>query len=81
MLDIGQSYWKWKACHLALVARVLGAEKGTGGSNGVDFLLRRMTMPFANLREAQRHAYYGSDEVATSAACPVARKDHSAEPV
>jgi tryptophan 2,3-dioxygenase len=80
LLDIGQSYWKWKACHLALVARVLGGESGTGGSSGVEYLLRRMSMPFGNLREAQRLAYYASDEVATPVGCPVAGKDLSAEP-
>jgi tryptophan 2,3-dioxygenase len=72
ILDIGQSYWKWKACHVALVARVLGAETGTGGTSGVDFLLRRMSMPFPTLREAQRRAYYTSDEAGPPAMCPVA---------
>lgn len=64
LLDIGQDYWKWKASHLALVARVLGGEPGTGGTTGVDHLLRRVTMPFPELREAQRRAHFTRDEVA-----------------
>lgn len=54
LLDVGQAHWRWKASHAALVARFLGSQPGTGGSSGADHLVRKLTMPFPELREAQR---------------------------
>lgn len=51
LLDVANGYWRWKVTHLALVSRMLGTRKGTGGSTGVDYLARRIVLPFPQLRE------------------------------
>ncbi|MEV6315543.1 tryptophan 2,3-dioxygenase family protein [Streptomyces sp. NPDC051776] len=58
LLDVGDGLWRWKVAHLALMSRMVGGERGTGGSNGVDHLMRRITLPFSELRahRGQLHA-------------------------
>lgn len=56
LLDIGQSYWRWKIAHLAVVYRMLGDSGGTAGTSGADYLARRVAMPFPEMRHAQQSA-------------------------
>ncbi|WP_274536117.1 tryptophan 2,3-dioxygenase family protein [Streptomyces sp. CB03234] len=50
LLDIGNGYWRWKVAHLGLTSKMLGGRPGTGATDGVDHLLRRITQPFSELR-------------------------------
>jgi tryptophan 2,3-dioxygenase len=50
LLDIGNGYWRWKVAHLGLVSKMVGGQHGTGRTSGADFLLRRITLPFPELR-------------------------------
>lgn len=67
LLDVANGYWRWKMTHLALVSKMLGTRKGTGGSTGVDHLARRVTMPFAGLRRlrGQVHEKLASETIGT----------------
>ncbi|MGW4891924.1 tryptophan 2,3-dioxygenase family protein [Kitasatospora sp. NPDC004240] len=58
LIDVGDGLWRWKVAHLGLMSRMVGQEQGTGGSSGIDFLLRRITLPFPELRRhrGQSHA-------------------------
>jgi tryptophan 2,3-dioxygenase len=60
LLDIGQAYWLWKVGHLALVSRMIGEQPGTGGTTGTDYLTRRVTMPFPELRAARQLALFAT---------------------
>lgn len=51
LLDIGSRYWSWKVGHVALVSKMLGDRQGTAGTTGADYLLSRIAMPFAELRQ------------------------------
>jgi tryptophan 2,3-dioxygenase len=63
LLDVANGYWRWKMTHLALVSKMVGNRNGTGGSTGVDYLARRVTLPFRELRQlrAQVHEKLLSD--------------------
>ncbi|MFD7975176.1 tryptophan 2,3-dioxygenase family protein [Streptomyces sp. NPDC059071] len=50
LLDVGDGLWRWKVAHLGLMSRMVGGERGTGGTSGIDHLLRRITLPFRELR-------------------------------
>ncbi|MFF4037016.1 tryptophan 2,3-dioxygenase family protein [Streptomyces sp. NPDC001816] len=50
LLDVGDGLLRWKVAHLGLMSRMVGGEQGTGGSSGIDYLLRRITLPFPELR-------------------------------
>ncbi|MCI4061484.1 tryptophan 2,3-dioxygenase family protein [Micromonospora sp. R77] len=50
LLEIGNGYWHWKVAHLALISKMVGNIEGTGGSSGIEFLLRRIIRPFPELR-------------------------------
>lgn len=56
--DIGQGYWRWKIAHLSLVSKLLGDLAGTAGTSGAGYLIRRMRMPFPELRTAQHQAHF-----------------------
>ncbi|GGU86021.1 tryptophan 2,3-dioxygenase family protein [Lentzea flava] len=53
LLEIGNGYWHWKVAHLALTSKMVGSNEGTGGTSGVDFLARRVTLPFPTLRRVR----------------------------
>ncbi|MFD7550923.1 tryptophan 2,3-dioxygenase family protein [Streptomyces sp. NPDC059578] len=53
LLDIANSYWRWKVAHLVLMTKLLGSLPGTGGSSGAAFLAGRITVPFPELRETR----------------------------
>ncbi|WP_124270197.1 tryptophan 2,3-dioxygenase family protein [Streptomyces sp. ADI96-02] len=53
LVDLGNGYWHWKVAHLALVSGMVGEQSGTGGSSGVDFLARRTSRPFPELRRSR----------------------------
>lgn len=50
LLDIGNGYWRWKVAHLGLMSKMVGGQQGTGGTSGEEFLMRRITLPFPELR-------------------------------
>lgn len=57
LLDVANGYWRWKMTHLALVSKMVGSRTGTGGTTGVDYLARRVTLPFPELRELRARAH------------------------
>lgn len=59
LLEIGNRYWHWKVTHMALMSRMIGNSEGTGGTSGVDFLARRVTMPFSELRRVRSQMHEG----------------------
>ncbi|MEV0923940.1 tryptophan 2,3-dioxygenase family protein [Streptomyces spongiicola] len=58
LVDLGNGYWHWKVAHLALVSGMVGELGGTGGSSGVDFLARRVTRPFPELRRLRGRVHH-----------------------
>ncbi|MFI9332842.1 tryptophan 2,3-dioxygenase family protein [Kitasatospora sp. NPDC052868] len=58
LLDVGDGLWRWKVAHLGLMSRMVGGEQGTGGTSGIDYLIRRIVLPFPELRShrGQVHA-------------------------
>ncbi|MFI1167924.1 tryptophan 2,3-dioxygenase family protein [Streptomyces sp. NPDC020801] len=58
LLEIGNGYWHWKVAHLALVTKMVGDQQGTGGSSGADFLARRVTRPFPELRRLRGKVHH-----------------------
>ncbi|GGU28040.1 tryptophan 2,3-dioxygenase family protein [Streptomyces diastaticus] len=58
LVDLGNGYWHWKVAHLALVSKMIGEQDGTGGSSGVDFLARRVTRPFPELRRLRGKVHH-----------------------
>jgi tryptophan 2,3-dioxygenase len=58
LVDLGNGYWHWKVAHLALVSKMVGEQGGTGGSSGVDFLARRVTRPFPELRRLRGKVHH-----------------------
>jgi tryptophan 2,3-dioxygenase len=50
LLDVGNGYWRWKVAHLGLMSKMVGGQQGTGGTSGEEFLMRRITLPFPELR-------------------------------
>jgi tryptophan 2,3-dioxygenase len=51
LLDIGNKFWRWRLGHVTLVTQMLGGGSGTGGTSGAAYLMRRITLPFAELRQ------------------------------
>jgi tryptophan 2,3-dioxygenase len=62
LLDIAQSYWRWKIAHLSLVSRLLGDLGGTAGSAGAAYLTRRVRLPFPELRRARTLADFSKPQ-------------------
>jgi tryptophan 2,3-dioxygenase len=50
LLDAGNGYWRWKVAHLGLMSKTVGGQQVTGGTSGEEFLMRRITLPFPELR-------------------------------
>ncbi|GAA1918872.1 tryptophan 2,3-dioxygenase [Nocardioides hwasunensis] len=46
LVDIEDSFQQWRFRHLQVVQRVIGHKIGTGGSSGVDFLRRALSLTF-----------------------------------
>jgi|SRR5262245_37763452 len=56
LLDIDENLWLWRAHHVQMVERMIGAKRGTGGSDGVAYL--HSTLPkraFPELWRARTH--------------------------
>lgn len=51
LLDVGNGYWRWKVAHLGLMSKMVGGQQGTAGTSGEEFLARRITLPFPELRQ------------------------------
>ncbi len=46
LVDIEDAFQQWRFRHLQVVQRVIGHKVGTGGSSGVDFLRRALSLTF-----------------------------------
>ncbi len=46
LVDIEDTFQTWRFRHLKTVARIIGYKKGTGGSSGVAFLTRALSLTF-----------------------------------
>ncbi len=46
LLDFDEKYLQWKNTHILMVARTIGAQPGTGGSSGLEFLRGRAHLRF-----------------------------------
>lgn len=56
LMDVAESFGRWQALHLLLVERVIGTQRGTGGTNGVGWLRRSADYRFfPELWEARDH--------------------------
>jgi tryptophan 2,3-dioxygenase len=64
LLDVGNGYWRWKVAHLGLMSKMIGGQEGTGGTSGTEYLVRRITLPFPELR---RHRGRLHEELADQA--------------
>lgn len=55
MLDFDEGHQEWRYRHVKLVERTIGAKMGTGGSPGVEFLMKSLFQPvFADLWEIRK---------------------------
>lgn len=52
LLHLGNAYYQWLVVHMTLVSSMIGFERGSGGTSGVEFLMQRLELPFTALREA-----------------------------
>ncbi|MFD9623974.1 tryptophan 2,3-dioxygenase family protein [Streptomyces virginiae] len=50
---VAESMWAWQVAHVQVTHRMLGRSPGTGGSDGVDYLMRRAAFPFPEIWEAK----------------------------
>lgn len=64
LLDVGNGYWRWKVAHLGLMSSMVGAQEGTGGTSGVEYLARRITVPFPELRGIRGSLHAGLTDTA-----------------
>ena len=55
MLDFDEGFQEWRYRHVKLVERTIGAKRGTGGSEGVEFLKRSLFRPLFPDLWAVRH--------------------------
>ena len=46
LVDVEDNFQFWRFRHLRTVTRTIGMKKGTGGSSGVDFLQRALSLTF-----------------------------------
>lgn len=46
LLDFDEKIALWRQTHILMVARTIGAQEGTGGSSGIEFLQKRATARF-----------------------------------
>jgi len=53
MAELSQAAWRWQLDHLETVNRVIGGERGTGGTSGAEHLAARLTAPFPELWAAR----------------------------
>ncbi|GHH10544.1 tryptophan 2,3-dioxygenase family protein [Streptomyces rubradiris] len=66
LLDVGNGYWRWKVAHLGLMSKMVGGQRGTGGTTGEEYLMRRITLPFPELRRLRGALH--AEELAASPA-------------
>ena len=64
LLDLDQKLLLWRYRHVAMVERIIGITRGTGGTHGVEYLSRTMSKrAFPEIWEARTY-------VITSLGCP-----------
>ncbi|MEV5978415.1 tryptophan 2,3-dioxygenase family protein [Streptomyces sp. NPDC052114] len=66
LLDVGNGYWRWKVAHVGLMSKMVGGQRGTAGTSGEEFLIRRIALPFPELRRLRGALH--SEELAPSPA-------------
>ena len=64
LLDLDQKLLLWRYRHVAMVERIIGITRGTGGTHGVEYLSQTLTKrAFPEIWEARQH-------IITSLGCP-----------
>jgi tryptophan 2,3-dioxygenase len=64
LLDLDQKLLLWRYRHVAMVERIIGITRGTGGTHGVEYLSRTMSKrAFPEIWEARQH-------IITNLGCP-----------
>ncbi len=46
LVDLDEGFQEWRYRHVKMVQRTIGTRKGTGGSDGVQYLMTTMNQPF-----------------------------------
>jgi tryptophan 2,3-dioxygenase len=46
MVDLDEGFQEWRYRHVKMVQRTIGTKKGTGGSDGVKYLMNTLNQPF-----------------------------------
>jgi tryptophan 2,3-dioxygenase len=46
MVDLDEGFQEWRYRHVKMVQRTIGTKKGTGGSDGVQYLMTTLNQPF-----------------------------------
>lgn len=67
-------FQEWRFKHMKTVSRVIGNKAGTGGSSGVNYLVKALDLPFFpelwSMRSRMSIAYEGSDDANNEESCP-----------
>lgn len=63
LMDVESLFQRWRFDHATTVERVIGMQKGTGGSSGVAFLRKALDLRFFHdLYDMRSELFYGSSE-------------------
>ena len=46
LVDLDEGFQEWRYRHVKMVQRTIGTKKGTGGSDGVGYLMSTLNQPF-----------------------------------
>jgi tryptophan 2,3-dioxygenase len=46
LVDLDEGFQEWRYRHIKMVQRTIGTKKGTGGSDGVEYLMKTLNQPF-----------------------------------
>jgi tryptophan 2,3-dioxygenase len=46
LVDLDEGFQEWRYRHVKMVQRTIGTKKGTGGSDGVQYLMKTLNQPF-----------------------------------
>jgi tryptophan 2,3-dioxygenase len=46
LMDLDEGFMLWRYRHVAMVERMIGFKRGTGGSSGVEYLTRTLSKRF-----------------------------------
>jgi tryptophan 2,3-dioxygenase len=71
LVDLETQFQLWRYRHLRTVMRVIGFQRGTGGSSGVDFLRQALELTFFPELFQLRSHLHGGPAAVTTGGCPV----------